>query len=158
MRIYAFIFVLLFIGLQGLLAQTVGTSVINAGGNTAATPSGGTLEQAVGEVAVQTLQGSNATLTQGVLQPEATIIDAISPLVDVEVKVYPNPVQEAIYIETDAEFLRSVTIWDMVGKAIQTDALEQGPISVTKLASGNYTMGLFDTDGQLRYVWRFQKH
>jgi hypothetical protein len=116
------------------------------------------LEQAVGEVAVQTLQGSNATLTQGVLQPEATIIDAISPLVDVEVKVYPNPVQEAIYIETDAEFLRSVTIWDMVGKAIQTDALEQGPISVTKLASGNYTMGLFDTDGQLRYVWRFQKH
>ena len=62
-----------------------------------------------------------------------------SPELQLQVKVYPNPVAEAIYITHPTEQFFEVRITEVSGKQIlQTAHQKQQPLSVQTLTTGTY--------------------
>ncbi|MEL6588724.1 MAG: T9SS type A sorting domain-containing protein [Bacteroidota bacterium] len=156
------LFTILMLGLLlSSFGQETGPEALTVGGSVVATPSGGSLSQAVGEVATITLSSSNGSLllSQGVLQGESPKTDAIAPIPPgVFVKLYPNPAHQQLLIETNATFLHQVKIWDMLGREVRQQEFSASAISLDGLAEGHYSLGLYDEQAQLRYTWRFVKY
>lgn len=59
--------------------------------------------------------------------------------------IYPNPVQEVLYIKSKDEII-SAEIYDAAGRIIKTSALKENSLSVSELVKGNYIIRLFTKD------------
>ena len=138
MRYFTFLFLLL--GLSGY-GQSISKQVIGPAG---ATYENGTnkLSYTAGEVLVGAMTSEDGSIQLGngyYPSLDLTILTTQTPQLQLQVKVYPNPVAEAIFITHPTEQFFEVAITDVSGKQIlQTQHQKQQPLSVQTLTTGTY--------------------
>ena len=136
--------ILLFVLLtNGILAfsQTISKQVIGPGGQTFENGNN-KLSYSVGEVAVGAMTDEDGTYQLGNGYYPSLNLSTLSsetPELQLQVKVFPNPTKEVIYITHPTEQFFEVKITDVSGKQIlQTAHQKQQPLSVQILTTGTY--------------------
>jgi len=125
------------------------------------------IEWTLGELAVQSLEGSNIMLTEGFHQPQLDVI-LVPPHVvlssQLKVTVSPNPTQGILYIkirsELDKQAVLSLSTLD--GRLVQKETiiLSQGDIewNLSKYYSGLYILTLHTKKGELLRSFKIIKY
>ena len=130
-----FTLAILLVSLSGF-SQTISKQVIGPAG---ATFENGTnkLSYTAGEVVVGAMTDEDGSYQLGngyYPSLDLSTLNTESPELQLQVKVYPNPVTEAIYITHPTEQFFEVNITDVSGKQIlQTGHQKQQPLSVQSL-------------------------
>jgi len=136
-----FILVFLLLGFSSYSQPTISKQVIG--------PSGATFENGnnklsytAGEVLVGAMTSEDGSIQLGngyYPSLDLSTLNTESPELQLQVKVYPNPVTEAIYITHPTEQFFEVRITDVSGKQIlQTTHQRQQALSVQTLTTGTY--------------------
>jgi hypothetical protein len=92
----------------------------------------------------------NYNLTQPILSADITValgLDDIS-LIDL-VKIYPNPVVNALYIKTKSVQLEQIIVYDVLGKSIINTKLNLDKIDVSTLTVGLYLLKIKTDQGTM---------
>ena len=114
------LFILVIITSISVNAQDISSSVVASAGGSAET-SNFIVSWTLGEVAIETLESSSITLTQGFQQGyfEITSIDE-SITGNITLKVYPNPAAEFIWVAMETVDIKVATIeiFDIDGKRV----------------------------------------
>ena len=136
-----FILAFLLLGVSSYAQDTISKQVIGPGGQTF--ENGNTkLSYSVGEVAVGAMTDEDGSYQLGNgYYPSLNLstLNTENPELQLQVKVYPNPVTEAIYITHPTEQFFDVRITDISGKQIlQTAHQKQQPLNVQTLTTGTY--------------------
>ena len=124
-----------------LVAQSVSKQVIGPSGTTF---ENGTnkLSYTTGEVVVGAMTAEDGSLYLGNgYYPSLTLetLTLETPAIQLEIKVFPNPVTEVIYITHPTELFFEIRITDISGKQIlETAHQKQQPLSVQNLTTGTY--------------------
>ena len=117
--------------------------------------SNGSVSYTVGQVAVQSIEASAASLTEGVQQPYEIQTVGVNnyPHIVLDAKVYPNPTANRLTlkindVETFHETSLRVALFNANGQHIRTQdvAIPQTDIDMNDLSSGTYYLRV--TDGQ----------
>jgi len=138
MRYFTFLFLLL--GLSGY-GQSISKQVIGPAGTTYENGNN-KLSYTAGELAVGAMTSEDGSIQLG--KPyypslDLSTLNTESPELQLQVKVYPNPVTEAIYITHPTEQFFEVRITDVSGKQIlKTTHQRQQALSVQTLTTGTY--------------------
>ncbi|PLW99071.1 MAG: hypothetical protein C0594_17515 [Marinilabiliales bacterium] len=115
-KIYYLLF--LFIFALGLQAQNVDQSVLAPGGDYFE-GSQASISQTIGEVVTETFTGSSVINTQGFQQTSFTLVSVFSSEQEsIILSVYPNPVVENLYVESNDVEKLQLFLYDMNGKEI----------------------------------------
>jgi hypothetical protein len=135
-----FTLAILLVSLSGF-SQTISKQVIGPAG---ATYENGTnkLSYTAGEVAVGAMTDEEGTYQLGNgYYPSLNLstLNTETPELQLQVKVFPNPTKEVIYITHPTEQFFEVKITDVSGKQIlQTANQKQQPLNVQILTTGTY--------------------
>jgi hypothetical protein len=154
-----FLVLFLFFG-AGLQAQTISKQVIG--------PSGATFENGnnklsytTGEVVVGAMTDEDGSYQLGngyYPSLDLSTLNTETPELQLQVKVYPNPVTEAIYITHPTEQFFEVAITDISGKQIlQTPHQKQQPLSVQILTIGTYFITVTTKDSKQTNTYKIIK-
>ncbi len=67
-----------------------------------------------------------------------------------DIVVYPNPVKDKLYVESEDISMATLTIFDMRGRLVSSHTVSLGPvtINVNGLASGTYALKITDRSGK----------
>ena len=136
-----FILAFLLLGFSAYAQPTISKQVIG--------PSGATFENGnnklsytAGELAVGAMTSEDGSIQLGngyYPSLDLSTLNTETPELQLQVKVYPNPVTEVIYITHPTEQFFEVKITDVSGKQIlQTAHQKQQPLSVQTLTTGTY--------------------
>lgn len=121
--------------------QSISKQVIGPGGQTFENGNN-KLNYTVGEVVVGAMTDDDGTFQLGngyYPSLNLSVLNINSPKIRIQVKVFPNPTQEVIYITHPKEQFFEVRITDISGKQIlQTGHQKQQPLSVQTLSTGTY--------------------
>jgi hypothetical protein len=121
--------------------QSISKQVFGPGGQTFENGNN-ILSYTVGEVAVGAMTDEDGTFQLGNgYYPSLNLstLNTETPELQLQVKVYPNPVTEVTYITHPTEQFFDVRITDVSGKQILQTALQkQQPLRVQTLATGTY--------------------
>jgi Secretion system C-terminal sorting domain len=104
------------------------------GGN--ATGSTGSISYTVGQIAYQTISGTNGVLTQGVQQPyEISVVTAVKNTEEITIKclVYPNPTRgltKLVFESPDFENVR-LLLYDFNGVLLSDKKVESKEIEIS---------------------------
>ena len=131
----------LLLGFSSYAQATISKQVIG--------PSGATFENGnnklsytAGELAVGAMTSEDGSIQLGngyYPSLDLSTLNTETPELQLQVKVYPNPVTEVIYITHPTEQFFEVKITDVSGKQIlQTAHQKQQPLSVQTLTTGTY--------------------
>ena len=147
---------LLAISMSGFLyAQSISRSVIasagdyNSNGNIS-------ISWTLGEIATETLIGSNITLTQGFQQPDtmkAVYVIPGFPDRNLDIKVYPNPATEFIKIllKGNDDLDLQVELYDAIGRELMVSKVYAGEneksLDVTAFRPGIYFLKIATSNG-----------
>ena len=100
------------------------------------------LSYTVGEVAVGAMTDEDGTYQLGngyYPSLDLSTLNTETPELQLQVKVFPNPATEVIYVNHPTEQFFEVAITDVSGKQIlQTAHQKQQPLSVKTLTTGTY--------------------
>ena len=122
-------------------SQTISKQVIGPGGQTFENGNN-KLSYTAGEVVVGAMTDDEGRFQLGNgYYPSLNLSTLITetPELKLQVKVYPNPTKEVIYITHPTEQFFEVRITDISGKQIlQTQHQKQQPLSVQTLTTGTY--------------------
>ena len=154
-----FLVLFLFFG-AGLQAQTISKQVIG--------PSGATFENGnnnlsytAGEVVVGAMTDEDGSYQLGngyYPSLDLSTLNSESPELQLQVKVYPNPVTEAIFITHPTEQFFEVRITDISGKQIrQTVHQKEQPLSVQSLTIGTYFITVTTKDSKQTNTYKIIK-
>lgn len=120
--------------------------------NSAFTASGGsmsngntTIEYSFGEVfATPSVSNAQYTVGLGVIQPTYTVINGTHEAFDkkYQLKAYPNPIVEALTIETDYQDFKTVEVFNALGQQLQNTTFNYEPIALGHLPTGEYLIVL----------------
>ena len=154
-----FLVLFLFFG-AGLQAQTISKQVIG--------PSGATFENGnnklsytAGEVVVGAMTDEDGSYQLGngyYPSLDLLTLNTETPELQLQVKVYPNPVTEAIYITHPKEQFFEVAITDISGKQIlQTVHQKEQPLSVQTLTIGTYFITVTTKDSKQTNTYKIIK-
>ncbi|MFO7827562.1 MAG: T9SS type A sorting domain-containing protein [Bacteroidales bacterium] len=160
-KIILFVFICLLNGYT--FGQEVSSYVIAAAGENSET-SELSVSWTLGEIAVETLESSTIIMTQGFQQGYYEITSVDDPLIkDLDLKVYPNPATEYIYVELKSDEIKSalIELYNIEGKLVlneQWDYIE-GPykIDLNGYGSSQYILRISDTSGQLLQTYKIIK-
>ena len=141
-------------------AQSLSRSVIGSAGST--NPQ---LSYTVGETVIETGASGLFILTQGFQQPDMQTVSNDPLLGETNLRVYPNPTQQMLTLEIEAEKSRSfeVEFVDIRGRrVISPRQLPLGTsvkedFDVSGFASGTYVLILKSDNGQILESIRFRK-
>ena len=138
MRYFILIFILLSLSSY---SQSISKKVIGPGGQTFENGNN-KLNYSVGEVAVGAMTDEEDIYQLGNgFYPSLNLstLNTETPELQLQVKIFPNPAKEVIYITHPTEQLFEVRITDVSGKEIlQTAYQKQQPLSVQILTIGTY--------------------
>lgn len=141
-------------------AQSVSPEILSSGGDYFVS-GGNQLEWTLGEVAIETYNGSGSILTQGFHQTDVSVvsIDDFNSFVNVD--VFPNPVLDRLSIDLSKSGINSyeLKLFDLNGKIIHFENLSNEKfktIDMTKYSHGTYTL-LIETDTQLNKSFKIIK-
>jgi len=136
-----FILAFLLLGFSSYAQPTISKQVIGPGGQTFENGNN-KLSYTAGEVVVGAMTDEEGTYQLGngyYPSLDLSTLNTESPELQLQVKVYPNPVTEAIYITHPTEQFFDVRITDISGKQIlQTAHQKQQPLNVQGLTTGTY--------------------
>ena len=136
-----FILAFLLLGVSSYAQDTISKQVIGPGGQTFGNGNN-KLSYTVGEVAIGAMTDEDGTYQLGngyYPSLDLSTLNTETPELQLQVKVYPNPVTEAIYITHPTEQFFDVRITDISGKQIlQTAHQKQQHINVQTLTTGTY--------------------
>ena len=141
-------------------SQTISKQVIG--------PSGATFENGnnklsytVGEVVVGAITDEDGTYQLGNgYYPSLNLstLETEAPELQLEIKVFPNPTKEVIYITHPMEQFFNVSIKDINGKQIlQTANQKQQPLSVQTLTTGTYIIIVTTKDSKQSNTYKIIK-
>ena len=136
-----FILFFLLLGFSSYSQPTISKQVIGPAG---ATYENGTnkLSYTAGEVLVGAMTDEDGSVQLGngyYPSLDLSTLNTESPELQLQVKVFPNPVAEAIFITHPTEQFFEVAITDISGKQIlQTQHQKEQPLSVQTLTTGTY--------------------
>lgn len=106
----------------------------------------------IGELATETLNNDEVTITQGFNQPTFTITSIEdNPLVNIDIEVFPNPVAEILSLKIDKPYddIRWV-LFDIDGKQIKKGELENGnQIEFQEFSQGTYILTVMKEDNMI---------
>ena len=89
---------------------------------------------------------------------DLSTLNTETPELQLQVKVYPNPVTEAIFITHPTEQFFEVNITDINGKQIlQTQYQKQQPLSVQTLTTGTYFITVTTKDSKQTNTYKIIK-
>jgi len=132
---------ILLLGFSSYALPTISKQVIGPGGQTFENGNN-KLSYSVGEVAVGAMTDEDGTYQLGNGYYPSLNLSTLSsetPELQLQVKVFPNPTKEVIYITHPTEQFFEVKITDVSGKQIlQTAHQKQQPLSVQILTTGTY--------------------
>jgi hypothetical protein len=74
----------------------------------------------------------------------------------ISVKVFPNPVQEILQIDSDLKFSRC-EILDASGKVVGKNTVQNNKINVSHLPAGLYFLKLMSAEAQMHYIQFIKK-
>ena len=154
-----FTLAILLVSLTGF-TQTISKQVIGPAG---ATYENGNnkLSYTAGEVLVGAMTSEDGSIQLGngyYPSLDLSTLNTQSPELKLQVKVYPNPVAEAIYITHPTEQFFEVRITDISGKQIlQTAHQKQQPLSVQSLTSGTYFVTVTTRDSKQTNTYKIIK-
>ena len=143
-----------------LVAQSVSKQVIGPSGTTF---ENGTnkLSYTTGEVVVGAMTAEDGSLYLGNgYYPSLTLetLTAETPAIQLEIKVFPNPVTEVIYITHPTELFFEIRITDISGKQIlETAHQKQQPLSVQNLTTGTYFITVTTKDSKQTNTYKIIK-
>ena len=135
-----FTLAILLVSLSGF-SQTISKQVIGPGGQTFENGNN-KLSYTVGEVVVGAMTDEDGSVQLGngyYPSLDLSTLNTESPELQLQVKVFPNPTKEVIYITHPTEQFFDVRITDISGKQIlQTAYQKQQALSVQRLTTGTY--------------------
>jgi hypothetical protein len=138
----------IFIAFSLLFLNTISSAqkVINAAGKT---DYGNNLivSYSIGEVVVEPILGMPYSVTAGVLQPKY-LINSVKSAFDNQymLRCYPNPVADALNIETDFKGFTAVKIFNESGQLMGIKTFNYAPINLSELTTGAYLLTLYSTE------------
>ena len=157
MRYFTLVF--LFLGLSGF-SQTISKQVIGPAG---ATYENGTnkLIYTAGEVVVGAMTDEDGSVQLGngyYPSLDLSTLTTETPELQLQVKVFPNPVAEAIFITHPTEQFFQVRITDVSGKQnLQAAHQKQQPLSVQTLTTGTYFVIVTTKDSKQTNTYKIIK-
>lgn len=145
-----------------IIINTSLTLTINAqettaasGGNISATD--GTISYTVGQIATQTIIGSNGYISEGVHQPiEIYTISKLTEdnMSDYNVKVYPNPTNEFVFIKFQSNKSEEITyqLFDINNKLIESNKVSdmETKISLTERKASTYILKISNQANEIQ--------
>ncbi|MGB4204464.1 MAG: T9SS type A sorting domain-containing protein [Bacteroidales bacterium] len=113
------------------------------------------LSWTIGETFVTTLSSENNHLTQGFNQSKLSLTIVFEKKTDPGLKIYPNPVQESLFIEANEN--AGELHYDVIspeGKSLATSGFTgtKADISFKPYASGVYFLHIFSNEELLKIV------
>ena len=154
-----FTLAILLVSLSGF-SQTISKQVIGPAG---ATYENGTnkLSYTAGEVLVGAMTSEDGIIQLGngyYPSLDLSTLNTESPELQLQVKVFPNPTKEVIYITHPTEQFFEVAITDISGKLIrQTAHQKQQPLSVQTLTTGTYFITVTTKDSKQTNTYKIIK-
>ena len=146
-----FILAFLLLGVSSYAQPTISKQVIGPGGATFENGNN-KLSYTAGEVVVGAMTDEDGSVQLGngyYPSLDLSTLNTESPELQLQVKVYPNPVTEAIYITHPTEQFFEVRITDISGKqTLQTAHQKQQPLSVQTLTTGTYFITVTTRDSK----------
>lgn len=132
-------------------AQVSHSATVNATGGSAQL-AGNTYEWSIGEMTlVNTVSAANLVVTQGLLQPILNTTGIKHPELSADqLKVYPNPTQDIVFIKPNLNpnTILTLMVYDISGRAFfrTTKVLKTGTevqtVDLGKYAAGNYLLDI----------------
>jgi len=142
------------------LSQSISKQVIGPAGATYENDNN-KLSYTAGEVLVGAMTSEDGSIQLGngyYPSLDLSTLTTQSPELQLQVKVYPNPVAEAIFITHPTEQFFEVRITDVSGKQIlQTAHQKQQPLSVQSLTSGTYFVTVTTRDSKQTNTYKIIK-
>ena len=141
-------------------SQTISKQVIGPAG---ATYENGTnkLSYTAGEVLVGAMTSEDGSIQLGngyYPSLDLSTLNTQSPELKLQLKVYPNPTTEAIFITHPTEQFFEVRITDISGKQIlQTAHQKQQPLNVQSLTSGTYFVSVTTKESKQTNTYKIIK-
>jgi len=139
------IFIVIVLLSNGLLikAQTLTNFVIGSAGN-----SNPVLTYCVGEVGNTTIKNADNSITQGFVQPDFEISTSINENNDVQITVYPNPVEQDLWVKSNFESIKQIRIIDISGKQIYESIFNTNSINFAEFTNGIYFLEFYNMQNQ----------
>ena len=145
------IFLVLFLGLssQVIFAQQLSPFVVNCNGQSFSNSSA-QLDFNVGEVAITSIGTVNNSITQGLLQPQATVTAIHNNETADVFSVFPNPTTDQVEISSTSysEPIYAKLI-DYTGRVLVNEAAQNNTVSVAQLPVGIYQLVLLDKNQKI---------
>ena len=155
-----FIIFFLLLGLSSYAQPTISKQVIGPGGQTFENENN-KLSYTVGEVAIGAMTNEDGTFQLGNgYYPSLNLstLNTETPELQLQVKVFPNPTKEVIYITHPTEQFFEVRITDVSGRQIlQTAHQKQQPLNVQTLTSGTYFITVTTRDSKQTNTYKIIK-
>jgi hypothetical protein len=129
-------------------------SVLTSGGN--ASGSSGSASYSVGQVFYKTVNGTTASLSQGVEQPFEiqTVLGADNFNISLELSVYPNPTTDFIYLKVKESSFESLQyqLFDLNGRIIENNKVSDFStiIQMTKYPCAIYLLKVIDNNKEVK--------
>ena len=109
------------------------------------------VEIAIGEPITDMYSGSNQVITNGFLQPDPiVIVNSVKTISDIVIKIFPNPFNKYLFIESGFNYLSGILI-DYTGRKI-FEADSNNTWDVSQISTGVYTLLLSDKNRKLVYT------
>ena len=154
-----FTLAILLVSLSGF-SQTISKQVIGPGGQTFENENN-KLSYTVGEVAVGAMTSEDGSIQLGngyYPSLDLSTLNTETPELQLQVKVFPNPTKEVIYITHPTEQFFEVNITDVSGKQIlQTAHQKQQPLNVQTLTTGTYFITVTTRDSKQTNTYKIIK-
>jgi hypothetical protein len=155
-----FILAFLLLGFSAYSQPSISKQVIGPGGQTFENGNN-KLSYTVGEVAVGAMTDEDGTFQLGngyYPSLELSSLNTESPELQLQVKVFPNPTKEVIYITHPTEQFFEVRITDISGKQILQKAHQkEQPLNVQTLTTGTYFVRVTTKDSKQTNTYKIIK-
>jgi len=155
-----YIILTIFLASLSGFSQTISKQVIGPGGGVFDTGTN-KLSYTTGEVVVGAMTSEDGSIQLGngyYPSLDLSTLNTQSPELKLQVKVYPNPTTEAIFITHPTEQFFEVRITDVSGKQIlQTPHQRQEPLSVQTLTTGTYFVTVTTKDSKQTNTYKIIK-
>ena len=155
-----YIILTIFLASLSGFSQTISKQVIGPGGGVFDTGTN-KLSYTTGEVVVGAMTSEDGSIQLGngyYPSLDLSTLNTQSPELKLQVKVYPNPTTEAIFITHPTEQFFEVRITDVSGKQIlQTPHQRQEPLSVQTLTTGTYLVTVTTKDSKQTNTYKIIK-
>jgi hypothetical protein len=146
-KIYSTLLLLL-LGSNHLVAQSIEKKIINATGNSYSTGQF-TLKVSVGEPVVgKTTASQYAALSQGFLTG-VKLLDVDSAATTYAYAIYPNPTMAYVVIEGDLTLIQQVNVYDIYGNLASVQYPVGNTFPINNLESGMYIVQLIGKSNQV---------